>query len=43
MSSVAVRDVQGYAYVRERFPDRFIYRSLDIPDNPVRYSLLSRF
>ncbi|KAJ9113550.1 hypothetical protein QFC20_001901 [Naganishia adeliensis] len=31
---VAVRDVQGYAYVRERFPDRFIYRSLDIPDNP---------
>ncbi|KAI5453387.1 hypothetical protein NCC49_005866 [Naganishia albida] len=31
---VAVRDVQGYAYVRERFPELFVYRSLDIPDNP---------
>ena len=33
--SVAVRDVHGYAYVRERFPETFIYRSVDIPDNPV--------
>ncbi|GHJ87186.1 hypothetical protein NliqN6_3588 [Naganishia liquefaciens] len=31
---VAVRDVHGYAYVRERFPETFIYRSVDIPDNP---------
>lgn len=40
--SVAVRDVHGYAYVRERFPSKFTYKVIDIPDNPVSPSTLMR-